>query len=76
MGKIIEFVQEEELDIWELDREQVLNCIEEVQQRIEELDEREPEDMDSEEYEIWGEEHEDLEDLLDELRERLETLER
>ena len=76
MGKIIEFVQEEELDIWELDQEQVLNCIEEVQQRIEELDEREPEDMDSGEYETWGEEHEDLEDLLDELRERLETLER
>ena len=49
MGKIIEFAPEEELDIWELDREQVLACIEEVEQHIGELNGEEPEDMDSEE---------------------------
>ena len=42
---------------------------------LEQLDELEPEDMDSDAYEDWGERHEALEDLADELQDRLDELE-
>jgi len=41
---------------------------------LEQLDEAEPEDMDSDEYDQWADDHEEVEDFLDELRERAERL--
>ena len=57
-----------------MDREELKACLQEVRERIADLDEREPGDMESEEYEAWGDRHEELEDLADELMERLEEL--
>lgn len=48
--------------------------LDDVQARIAQLDEQEPEEMDSEEYELWGDCHEELEDMADMLLERLEEL--
>ena len=45
-----------------------------MRERIADLDEREPADMNSEEYEAWGDCHEELEDLADEIVERLEEM--
>ena len=59
-------------DIDTMDREELQACLKEVRERIADLDEREPVDMNSEEYEAWGECHEELEDLADEIVERLE----
>ncbi len=61
-------------DIDTMDREALKACLQEVRERIADLDEREPGDMESEEYEAWGDRHEELEDLADELMERLEEL--
>ena len=55
-----------------MDREELQGCLQEVRERIADLDEREPADMNSEEYEAWGERHEELEDLADEIMDRLE----
>ena len=55
-----------------MDREELKACLQEVRERIADLDEREPADMNSEEYEAWGERHEELEDLADEIMDRLE----
>ena len=55
-----------------MDREELQACLQEVRERIADLDEREPADMNSEEYEAWGERHEELEDLADEIMDRLE----
>ena len=57
-----------------MDRGELKACLQEVRERIADLDEREPGDMESEEYEAWGDRHEELEDLADELMERLEEL--
>ena len=62
-------------DMDAMNREELEACLREVRERIADLDEREPADMESEEYEIWGDSHEELEDLADELMERLEELE-
>lgn len=62
-------------DIEEMDREELTACLREVRERIADLDEREPADMESEEYEAWGDRHEELEDLADEIMERLEDME-
>ena len=59
-------------DIDTMDREELKACLQEVQERIADLDEREPADMNREEYEAWGERHEELEDLADEIMDRLE----
>ena len=59
-------------DIDTMDREALKDCLREVRERIADLDEREPADMNSEEYEAWGERHEELEDLADEIMDRLE----
>ena len=48
-----------------MDRAQLLSCLERIQLVLEQLDELEPEDMDSDAYEDWGERHEALEDLAD-----------
>ena len=61
-------------DIDTMDREELEACLQEVQERIADLDEREPADMNSEEYEAWGDRHEELEDLADEITDRLEEM--
>ena len=55
-----------------MDREELAACLKEVRERIADLDEREPADMESEEYDAWGDLHEELEDLADEIMDRLE----
>ena len=46
-------------DIDTMDREELQACLKEVRERIADLDEREPADMNSEEYEAWGDRHEE-----------------
>lgn len=76
MANIIDFPQ---LPDWEdletMSRQELLNCLETVQEQIARLDEEEPEDMDSEAYDDWGDHHEELEDLADEITDRLEAWE-
>ena len=76
MAHIIDFPQ---LPDWEdleaMSRQELLNCLETVQEQIARLDEEEPEDMDSEAYDDWGDRHEELEDLADEITDRLEAWE-
>lgn len=75
MGKIIDFTQyADEPDLDEMDREELLSCLEQLRERIAELDEQEPADMMSEEYEEWGDRREELEDLADEILDRLDEL--
>lgn len=45
-----------------------------LEEKIEQLDNQEPDDKESEEYEDWADEHEELEDLLDEVIDRLDEL--
>lgn len=45
-----------------------------LEEKIEQLDAKEPADEESEEYEDWADEHEELEDLLDEVIDRLDEL--
>jgi hypothetical protein len=45
-----------------------------LEEKIEQLDAREPHDEESEEYEDWADEHEELEDFLDEVIDRLDEL--
>ena len=74
MANIIDFPQ---LPDWEdletMSRQELLNCLETVQEQIARLEEEEPEDMDSEAYDDWGDRHEELEDLADEITDRLEA---
>ncbi len=74
MANIIDVPQ---LPDWEdletMSRQELLNCLETVQEQIARLDEEEPEDMDSEAYDDWGDRHEELEDLADEITDRLEA---
>ena len=72
MAEFLEFDGGFAPDIEAMDREELQACLQEVRERIADLDEREPADMNSEEYEAWGERHEELEDLADEIRDRLE----
>lgn len=65
---------EEEPELETMDRAALLRYQEELRERIAQLDEQEPEDMDSEEYELWGDQHEALEDLADEVQERLDEM--
>ena len=62
-------------DLEEMDRAQLLSCLEAVRAQIAQLDEEEPADMESEAYDDWGDRHEELEDLADEIMEHLEALE-
>lgn len=72
MAEFLEFDGGFAPDIEAMDREELQACLQEVRERIADLDEREPADMNSEEYESWGERHEELEDLADEIMDRLE----
>lgn len=76
MGEIITFnAPQEEQYLDDMSREELQEYLEEIQQRIEKLDEKEPKNMNSQAYEDWAEEHEVLEDLVDEIVEMLEEME-
>ena len=60
MAEFLEFDGGFAPDIEAMDREELQACLQEVRERIADLDEREPADMNSEEYEAWGERHEEL----------------
>lgn len=76
MAKIIELKDYfEEPDIDSMDLEALREYLKELQMRIQELDAKEPRNMNSEAYEEWAERHEDLEDLVDEVLDRLDELE-
>jgi glutamyl-tRNA reductase len=76
MGEIITFnAPQEEQYLDDMSREELQEYLEEIQQRIEKLDEKEPKNMNSKAYEDWAEEHEVLEDLVDEIVEMLEEME-
>lgn len=72
MAEFLEFDGGFAPDIDAMDREELAACLKEVRERIADLDEREPADMESEEYDAWGDLHEELEDLADEIMDRLE----
>ena len=74
MAEFLEFDGGFAPDIEAMDREELQACLKEVRERIADLDEREPADMNSEEYEAWGDRHEELEDLADEIIDRLEEM--
>ena len=61
-------------DLEAIGREELLDCLAGVRQRIARLDQEEPEDMDSEAYDAWGDRHEALEDLADDILDRLDEL--
>lgn len=75
MAEIIDFSSyQEEPELETMNREQLEEALRQVRERIAQLDEEEPSDMNSEEYETWGDAHEELEDLADEITDRLEEL--
>ena len=75
MADWIDFTEHYELpDVEELDGEALKALLEEMRGRIAQLDEQEPEDMDSEEYQLWGDAHEMLEDMAETIEDRLEEL--
>ena len=55
--------------------EELIAYRDELQGQIEDLDSREPANMESEAYEVWADAHEELEDLLDDIQDRLDELE-
>ena len=75
MADIIDFINDQDWDPDAMDKEALLACLTELRAQITDLDEREPEDMESEEYESWGQRHEELEDRVDDILDRLEELE-
>lgn len=73
---ILEFPQPEEaLFLEDMNRQQLEDYLAQLQKQLEELDSREPRNMNSEAYEQWADEHEELEDAMDEVREFLDCLE-
>lgn len=76
MGQIIDLKDFfEEPDVDAMDREELRDYLKSLRDRIEELDRKEPRNMNSEAYEEWADEHEELEDLVDEVLDRLDELE-
>lgn len=59
-------------EVADMNPEELLQYWQEIEEKIADLDEEEPEDMDSEEYDAWADRHEALEDIRDEIEERLE----
>lgn len=75
MADIVDFDQyDREPDLDAMSRDQLLAYQKDLWDQIAQLDEQEPEDMNSEAYEVWGDRHEMLEDLADEVRDRLDDL--
>ncbi len=73
MEIIIDFTPDRP-DIEDICPEALRRYRQEIEEQIADLDEREPEDMDSEAYDAWADRHEALEDIRDEIKERLEEL--
>lgn len=61
-------------DLSSMDRDQLESYFQNVHAQIAQLDEEEPEDMNSEEYDAWGDHWEELEDLADEIMDLLDEL--
>lgn len=76
MANIIDFPP---LPDWEdletMSRQELQTCLEAIREQIAQLDEEEPEDMESDAYDAWGDRHEELEDMADEIADRLEAWE-
>lgn len=64
----------EEPDWDRLDQEGLCRYRAQIRSRMERLEAREPEDMESEGYEAWADDHEILEDLLEDVQDRLDQL--
>lgn len=76
MANIIELKDYfEEPDIDTMEKDSLRAYLKELQERIRDLDTREPRNMNSEAYEEWADRHEELEDLVDEVLDRLDELE-
>ncbi len=59
-------------EVADMNPEELRQYWQEIEDKIADLDEEEPEDMDSEAYDDWADRHEMLEDIRDEIEERLE----
>lgn len=59
-------------DIASMGREELREYLRELRDRLEVLDDREPERMDSPAYDDWAERHEQLEDLVDDVLDLLD----
>lgn len=59
-------------DLYDMTPGELSAYLEDVRTQISQLDEQEPEDMESEAYEAWGDLHEELEDLADEIQDLLD----
>lgn len=59
-------------EVADMNPEELRQYWQEIEDKIANLDEEEPEDMDSEAYDDWADRHEMLEDIRDEIEERLE----
>ena len=59
-------------EVADMNPEELRQYWQEIEDKIANLDEEEPEDMDSEAYDDWADRHETLEDIRDEIEERLE----
>ncbi len=68
MAQIIPFPADAE----EPEQEELLARVQELHEKLAELEAREPEDMTSAAYDRWAERHEALEDELDDLMELLD----
>lgn len=62
----------EEPNVDEMTQAELEAYIQDLEDRIAQLDAREPRNMEGEAYEDWADAHEDLEDLLDEAQDRLD----
>lgn len=76
MADIIRFEDylNEEPDLSEMDREELLAYLEVIRAKIAQLDAHEPRNMASEAHEEWGEAHEELEDIVDDILDCLDAL--
>lgn len=73
---MIEFKKpQEEKYLEDMNRQELLEYLAQLEAQLQELDAREPRNMNSEAYEDWADEHEELEDAIDEVREFLDEVE-
>lgn len=73
MGNVVniqDYMQEPDLE--SMDTSALEVYLAQLRRQIEELDAREPANMNSEAYEQWGDAHEELEDLVDEVLDLLD----
>ena len=73
---MIQFVKpQEEKYLEDMNRQELLDYLAELEEQLQQLDAREPKNINSEAYEQWADEHEELEDAIDEVREFLDEVE-